>query len=194
MTIRKRVETSFAVRCLLDGTRTMMRLIDRNDAPEPGDLFWIAETWNSDQFGPEALTGQGADGKPIYPRHAYAADWPAYWGSPGLGWLTPNLMPLSLSRITLEVTDVRRERLHDITEIDTLLEGAHRDDDGVWRLLDSGATAEAPIDAYRSHWDSVEGAGAWLQNPEVHVVTFTVHRSNIEQMLIPVKAPVRVAG
>lgn len=194
MSIHKRVENGFAIRRLLDGTRTMMRLVVRHDTPAPGDLFWVAETWNSDQFAPETPTGHGTDGKPAYPRHAYEADWPAYWGTPGLGWLPPNLMPLPLSRLTLEVTDVRRERLHNISEIDVLLEGADRKGDGAWSLMDAAETAGNPIDAYRSYWDTVEGTGAWLQNPEVQVVTFLVHRSNVEQVLFQMKSPVRAAG
>jgi hypothetical protein len=67
------------------------------------------------------------------------------------------------SRITLEITDVRIERLNDITDADAEAEGwpGFTDDNG----LDSMAW-------YSELWESINGAGSWNANPFVWVLGF----------------------
>lgn len=98
-----------------------------------------------------------ADDNPDYP---HAKFWPSIH------------MPREFSRMTLIVTDVRIERLHDISEADSIAEGLARVDlDGM-----------DPRGWYRDLWDSINGAGGWQSNPWVTAYTFRVIKQNIDQI------------
>lgn len=76
----------------------------------------------------------------------------------------PCHMPRWASRITLEITAVRAERLQDISEADAqaegvILKGTSRYD-GVAR------------DAFEALWESINGPGSWDANPWVWAITF----------------------
>lgn len=74
-------------------------------------------------------------------------------------WTSPIYMPRWASRITLEVTGVRVERLKDISEKDAEAEGCPLD-----RLL--------ARDWYSQLWESINGPGSWSANPWVWVIEF----------------------
>lgn len=97
---------------------------------------------------------------------------PVYWKRPAI------FMPRHASRITLEVTGVRVERLQDISESDAIAEGMRqmRDGSGCWvgregpgKLVTPWPTARC---AFRDLWESINGAGSWDANPFVWVVEF----------------------
>lgn len=71
-------------------------------------------------------------------------------------------MPRWASRITLEVTGVRVERLQDISAGDCVSEGI-----GEKWWPESNLKAQ-----YRELWESINGAGSWDANPYVWVVEF----------------------
>jgi hypothetical protein len=71
-------------------------------------------------------------------------------------------MPRWASRITLEVTGVRVERLHDITEADAETEGFHR----------AGCGGEGNVRTFARTWDQINGPESWAANPWVWVVSF----------------------
>jgi hypothetical protein len=83
-------------------------------------------------------------------------------------WVTSIHMPRWASRITLEITGVRVERLQDITETDAAAEGLGFDSNlmGPW---EGHATAR---DAFRSLWESINGPESWALNPFVWVLEF----------------------
>lgn len=109
---------------------------------QPGDRLWVREAW-------AALTTG----------FAYRAD-PIWNSPPAARWIPSIHMPRAASRITLEVTEVRVERLQDISEADAVAEGAFTD------------PACPAYDAYRSLWESINGPGSWDANPWVWVVEF----------------------
>lgn len=77
---------------------------------------------------------------------------------------TPSLhMPRWASRITLEVTGVRVERLNDISDADALNEGCSTND------MKSG---DRLADVFSRLWSSIYGAENWKANPWVWVITF----------------------
>jgi hypothetical protein len=80
-------------------------------------------------------------------------------------------MPRKYSRITLEITSVRVERLQDISESDAIAEGIIEDGVG-WNGYDKGPWQRHAVDAYRDLWESIQGPGSWEQNPFVWVVSF----------------------
>ena len=74
-------------------------------------------------------------------------------------------MPRAMSRITLEITRVRIERLQAINEVDAIAEGAH------WAAC--GSPQEGSHKAgYAQLWESINGPGSWDLNPWVWVIEF----------------------
>ena len=105
-----------------------------------------------------------------------------YSWSPGHSpcrWRSPIHMPRWASRLTLLVTDVRVQRLQEISEADAKAEGVG----GVcwedWRDYGGPSSYRLP---FRSLWNSIHGHDAWDHNPWVAALTFTVHRCNIDKM------------
>lgn len=113
---------------------------------------------------------------------AYRADWEHSNGEQF--WRPSIFMPRWASRLTLEVTDVRVERLQDITEEDARAEGIRpfpfRPDDGFpvcygYAVEDLKTNLFDPtaVRAYDRLWDSINLKRApWDSNPWVWVVSF----------------------
>ncbi|TBF08683.1 hypothetical protein [Rhizobium ruizarguesonis] len=95
-------------------------------------------------------------------------------------------MPRWASRLTLTVTDVRVERLQDISEQDCVAEGIEwvtRTSSGnFYRNFDAPDLPIMAYGAYRSLWNHINGSDAWDNNPWVIAYTFTVQRGNIDQI------------
>ncbi len=87
---------------------------------------------------------------------------PGWWRRPAI------FMPRAASRITLEVTGVRIERLQDISEADAVAEGTFP---GEYEF-DNGEGTETAIESYRCLWNSINGAESWGANPWIWVVEF----------------------
>lgn len=92
----------------------------------------------------------------------------------GSRWRPSIFMPRWASRITLAVTNVRVERVQDISELDALAEGV--EGRSVESVLD-GVSGEYIVgsarDEYAELWRSINGAESWDENPWVWVVEFT---------------------
>jgi hypothetical protein len=146
----------------------------------PGDRLWVREAWRSagcyDDLAPSAM---GGDEPVRYEADAFWQTWG--WGDPlrshgryRHAWF----MPRWASRLTLTVTDVRVQRLQDISEADAYSEGAARwGADGP-----AGSVHYTACEDFARIWNSLHGPDAWAANPWVAALTFTVHRCNIDQM------------
>lgn len=120
----------------------------------PGDRLWVRETWwvDRDRFGEGGIipTAYRADGE--MPRHMS-----------GERWRPSIYMPRMISRITLEVTGVRVERVQAITSEGANAEGFRRDET-------HGAKMR-----FSESWNALYGAKhelMWSSNPWVWVVEF----------------------
>lgn len=94
-------------------------------------------------------------------------------------------MPRWASRLTLLVTDVRVERLQDISEEDAVAEGLKPETCAGQRMWDPGPPHghfAHPQVAYRVIWEDIHGPGSWDANPWIVAVTFSVHARNIDQL------------
>jgi len=195
------------VRAVLAGTKTqtrravkhpllkdLPRIIDMGDGwwgnegaqarcpyGQPGDRLWVREAWSHDaesleqcRASAEDAMGGGAYG-PYYRATEVAPD--------TLSWKPSIHMPRWASRITLEVTDVRVERLQDISEADAKEEGIERTRRGdMWRTYRPDCVQHWNTDAelghkmasssYASLWESINGPESWAANPWVWVVEF----------------------
>lgn len=126
-----------------------------------GDRLWVREAWHTDN--PEYIARYKAepylgDPDPDNAQICYRAD--LVHENSGCVWRPSIHMPRWASRITLEITKVRVERLQDISEEDALAEGQPCND----------RTARSN---YMILWDSLHGKGAWNNNPFVWVIEFS---------------------
>jgi hypothetical protein len=142
---------------------------------QPGDRLWVREAWSCSARG-DAYTEikYRADGQSIQ----YG---PQYWHESkrldDIGKFRPSIhMPKCFSRITLAVTDVRVQRLQDISEEDAKAEGALRmvlDDDGKFYESDQGTYKCG----FAGLWSHINGADSWEANPWVWAISFRVEKS-----------------
>lgn len=95
-------------------------------------------------------------------------------------------MPRWASRLTLTVTDVRVQRLQDISEWDARAEGAYvgkvsgRVADDQVTMVVAGVWFSTARGWYADLWDRINGTGSWDTNPWVVAYSFAVERRNID--------------
>ncbi|HGY4912789.1 TPA: hypothetical protein ACNU9R_002480 [Citrobacter freundii] len=153
-----------------------------------GDRIWVRETYQGPLFDYEHMESYledsskfekpdfcmyRADGKPA--PEFYDAD-----DNLHCGWRPSIHMPRWASRITLEITDVRVERLNGISETDAEAEGINME-----ALFDSQDCYDCIADhnmtgrptakgAFKYLWESIYGEENWQANPWVWVIEFKV--------------------
>lgn len=130
----------------------------------PGDRLWVRETWC------RADTPSG---------FAYCADTPEGSDQRGMGWRPSIHMPRAASRLTLEITDVRVERLQNISRDDAAAEGLVKLPASGRFVIEQGdqyfgSAAHDPREVYAHLWERINGKGSWAANPWVWAVTFEV--------------------
>lgn len=164
----------------------------------PGDRLWVRERF--------AISGIGWGKKPKDAqggRVHYHADpdhgWQSYWGN----WRPSIHMPRFASRMTCVVTDVRIQRLQDMTEDDAFAEGIEEYEGivdivptpsgpsevngiryGLSDVTEPDELKECPIEAFEHLWDSLnkERGYGWDDNPWVIAISYDLHRCNIDQL------------
>lgn len=111
-----------------------------------GDRLWVKETFqwvdNGDDSG-----------------YVYKATDPDWETTEEWCWKPSLFMPRAASRILLEITEIKAERLHDITVIDCVQEGMKGMD---------------PHFAFFQVWESINGKGSWKENSFVWAITFKI--------------------
>lgn len=131
-----------------------------------GRHLWVRETWAP------CIGGACAPGNPTLYR---ADDEPVY---NELTWCSPIYMPRWASRITLEVTEIRLQRLNEISEQDAVAEGfaAHP------YYMADGSKDEmmsfAAVDDFATFWANMHGEESLRANPWVWAVTFKQVETN----------------
>ena len=198
------------VRAILDGRKTQTRRVIKeklmrgegahvNNCPygKPGDRLWVRETWSKAKSPMSSEVFYRADGEPK------GKQYPLSFVERESRWRPSIHMPRWASRILLEVTNVRVERLHDISEEDAIAEGLKaitkdgktikygipdRDgypgnDDTGWDWCDWNVS---PVSAYKMLWESINGQGSWDLNPFCWVIEFMVlnNERDTDQYLI----------
>ena len=127
---------------------------------KPGDRLWVRETWHDASSSLHSCALYRADGIDLH------------WDK----W-TPSIhMPRWASRITLEITSVRVERLQEISIEDAKAEGAWGPDDSiVQKVADYFGTdifSANPRKAFQMLWESINGPDSWAANPWVWAIEF----------------------
>lgn len=169
---------------------------------QPGDRLWVREAWRThahyDDLSPSRMGGE----EPVQ----YQADRAHQtWGYPSIskiGRARPSMhMPRWASRLTLYVTEVRVQRLQEISEADAIAEGILHQNvildvkcyggqpieitaDRHWNGTepDEFEGFESASEAYADLWDQINGPGAWDANPWVVAYTFTPRLGNIDTL------------
>lgn len=179
--------------------RSMMDLADiRSLSPygSSGDRLWVRETWGvvephpssiDDYIVPGMRKWQGVDFDEMEPdtqafyrrRIAYQATEPdadvrvVVKGEPVRRWHPSIFMPRWACRITLDVTGVRVERLHDISAADAKAEGAPPNHPSIDAVSREFGYADFSRSWFAQTWDSINSKRApWSSNPWVWVITF----------------------
>jgi hypothetical protein len=187
-----------------DPSRTVVRT-----AYTPGDRLWVRETWNAihlmeeDLRVPDEIPTESYEG---YWTPVYAATDPQAMDHPddrGFKWRPSIHMPRWASRISLEVTGVRVERLQDISVMDAKAEGFSAvtkdgslfkygipdrdglpgtDNDG-WPWAD---WERDPRKAYSRLWELINGKRTpWASNPWVWVIEFRPYLHDCGELVSP---------
>lgn len=198
------------VQAIVDGRKTQTRRVIKNIHPEckylpdcngPGVSFMEPKYFTKpkdEQWVSIAQCPYGKPGDLLWVREKHKrlvncetsefAFWSYYADSPEgfhkkypYKWKPSIHMPKDAARIWLEVTDVRVERLHDISEADAKAEGAPdtlKVDD--FKLLKGLGNWPIPKPFHQHQfgflalWCKINGCPSWLQNPWVWVVSFKV--------------------
>lgn len=141
---------------------------------KPGERLWVRETWTK-------ASASGMLSRAIH----YRADGElecyhdtAFGECEGCvpRWRPSIHMPRWASRILLEVTAVRVERLNEIREDDAIAEGVTFDGT-YWRgsphrIKGTPKSLPTAVQAYRDIWEHINGKGSWDENPFVWCVEF----------------------
>jgi hypothetical protein len=151
--------TAFKIAVMPDGTKMPFGIDDEEamlgyiKCPygKPGDRLWVRETFLVERSQHKDYYEYKADYS-----NTFACD---------VCWKPSIFMPREACRILLEVTDVRVEKLKDISEKDVIAEGVeYKKTDG---CLNIPARAH-----YMMLWDSINGKDSHELNPWVWVISF----------------------
>jgi hypothetical protein len=148
---------------------------------KPGDRIWVRETFQGPLFDFDLMDSYCKDPAPFEKPEfcVYKADGvpaPEFYDADDelhCRWQPSIHMPRWASRILLEITDVRVERLNSISQEDAQAEGMELTG---WRPTysdpDSGGEAWTPYDNFAQLWESIYGEESWQANPWVWVIEF----------------------
>lgn len=134
---------------------------------KPGDRLWVREMWSSDfahHYPCDRVWYLADDDRKhdIEIRSGVRGIWsPEHQEFVPFKWRPSIHMFRRDSRITLEITSVRVERLNDCSNEDAEAEG-----------VKCNMSALSFSEHYRSLWNSINGAGSWAANPWVWVIEF----------------------
>jgi len=177
-----------------------------------GDIIWIREAWKFtgiDEDGEFHVTFKDGISTSFYPPNFESEDiWfhrleklmdvmykkdkviedeeneRFTWNDADVPWKPSIHMPKDVCRIHLKITDIRIEKLHEISESDAIKEGIEKifdvdnpphawigwkDYSGVDEIPFNNISPEA---SFHSLWESINGKDSWKKNPWVWVIHF----------------------
>lgn len=140
---------------------------------KPGDRLWVRETWaiiDNREFGGKRYVEYRADSGAGYP-----GEWPADQakGNPDAPkWKSPRFMFKKYARIWLEITDIRVERLQEISEEDAYEEGV---------ITNDAVIVTTYCYWFKTLWNSLAKKNfKWKDNPWVWVISFKKRKGAYE--------------
>lgn len=167
-----------------------------------GDLLWVREAFNVFSFSQDGDTAIPWKTIPTHADlrtanedgvrcsasvHYRASPINSTWGDE-MRWRPGIHMPMWASRITCRVTDVRVQRLQEISEADAIAEGAYvakasgRVADDYGSMAVAGQWFSTARAWYADLWDRINGPGAWARNDWVIATTFQPLLKNVHEV------------
>jgi hypothetical protein len=176
-----------------------------------GDLLWVRETWFPAAINADKVLIGYYDKDPANTIEIISDKTAFYWKQLNKGRMIPSIhMPKEAARIWLQVTDIRVDRLQDISEEDAREEGvqpAHCDSNencpsslckekcsaigDWWNYLEpdgEGFPAYSAKESFETLWQSINGVESWAANPWVWVVSFEILSTTGKPIVIEEKA------
>ncbi len=170
------------VRAILNGRKTQTRRIVK---PQPEESLW--PIWQ--RFPHQSGCPFGAPGDRLWVRETHYVQSAGYIDGAGrlilyrasepdapCTWTRSIHMPRWASRITLEVEQVRVQRVQEISEEDARAEGiaefSNSQGDVNYGLTVADCWERTARGAFGRLWDSLHGPGAWERNDWVRAGTF----------------------
>lgn len=186
----------------------------------PGDRLWVRERWKPGAWREDGRVAVDYDASPELTNSPWihlpeTANWPNVWekwtdeliaagsvagpdgihrwkpGRSPLRWRPSIHMPRWASRLTLIVTDVRIQRLQEISPADARAEGVRHNNvvdprapKPLWDVPGADFGGRHPQEAFAALWDSLNAqrGAPWSSNPWVCAVSFEARKINIDQM------------
>lgn len=162
---------------------------------KPGDRLWVRETWiHGVEYDENDMPIFTPEGNYQYKTWYRATDYELVWHDEDDGHCDPKWkpsihMPRSASRILLEITAIRIERLQDISDDAAEAEGIEGwnvptggdDYQDYWRNYLMTQRQEKQgyphfegdmLASFKSLWESINGPESWAKNPWVWVIEF----------------------
>lgn len=172
------------VHALIAGRKTQTRRMATSPLAkcEPGDRLWVRET--------HAYVGSTDPGWLVYratyddccARHGFDQPYPP---ESAVRWTPSLLMRRAASRLTLIVTEVRRQHLRSISDADSIAEGIERNNPlgSGWRDYEGRyQCALCPRESFASLWATLHDKPGerWQDNPELVAISFVLVPHNID--------------
>ncbi|MBN4061637.1 hypothetical protein JYU20_00385 [Bacteroidales bacterium AH-315-I05] len=165
------------VKAILEGRKIQTRRIVKNQSindkdgfdvllsnkcpyGQPGDILWVRETFSKNQTGKHFM---------------YKADIPLL--ANGIKWRPSIFMPKTAARLWLRITNIRVERLQDISQIDAYTEGVYYAKSSIGNCYRDYRTGGCNImttakDSFRTLWYKIHDEENWKSNPWVWAIGF----------------------
>ena len=141
-----------------------------------GDIMWVRETWQITDFLHPSDENYGY----IYKASENGKVWAA--NTEEWRWKPSIFMPKNACRLFLEVTNVRVERLTNISKEDAIAEGIKKRHSNVFGETwddytydydpNQSPNFKNPVSSFRSLWESIHGIGSWSRKEWVFVYNF----------------------
>jgi len=130
-----------------------------------GDILWVRETWQK-SLNPNEFVYKADTDNPIYLDSNFK-------------WKPSIFMPYAACRIFLKVTNIRVEKLQDISETDAINEGIEIVEQinkvSFYKRYfgrNKNFTTAMPKYSYQTLWEKINGKESWDLNPYVWVIEF----------------------
>ncbi|MDF2419207.1 hypothetical protein GWP85_17080 [Acinetobacter beijerinckii] len=168
---------------------------DCNPFGAKGDRLWVRETWHVE---PDVEGWSMNDNEPCTGWIGYKAGGSKKVTAPNFdavqrcfpkgevdwdfvpnNWRPSIFMPRWACRLILEITNIRIERLNDISEVDAIAEGVEQvayQHQKFWKGYKNKERAyrDTAKDGFTSLWKEINGVDSWATNPWVWVIEFKV--------------------
>ena len=155
----------------------------------PGDILYVKEALQRSHERPPAFAIYKTDCKVVWDERHEKRPWASDDGKPWKNKVIPaRYMPRSAARTFIEITDVRCERVQEVSAEDVVAEGCGCKDCGQPLVPDDGAwachkcewmfTRDLVVLSFSDLWDDTNGKGAWERNDWVFAYTFKLVEAN----------------